>query len=474
MDCFLDVFYFMRRGWVSVLLRNAANTGFDPKVDFATGSYPVSVSVGDFNGDGKADLAIANLISSTVSVLLNNSAATASLTILPPDTTAPTVTLFTPTDNATAVAVGTNIVLTFSEAIQKGTGLIQLHSGSATGTVIESFDAASSNRLALSGNTLTIDPTNNLANNTQYFVTFDSGSVKDLAGNNYAGISSYDFTTIAAISSASTISDILSVGMSPDNSELLIKFNSGELLVVPSSQGGAVTLGNTTYSTADITQHTAPQAVFSSLGNHQKSYVLPDLFTGPASLNLKYQLIDASVNAVIVGSTDNDFIKLGGSGNKAVSGGGGNNVIDGGTGSTFISGGGTTSNSNTFFLDGRANGTTWSTIADFHFNQDHATIWGWLAGVSKIDTLFTDANTGGASGYTGLTLHFDNLLPDGSSNSTRNPNLNSITLSGHTLAEFGASSLADLNTQIANGTNSHFLVGQTHDTYGDHGYLWIN
>jgi Ca2+-binding RTX toxin-like protein len=255
---------------------------------------------------------------------------------------------------------------------------------------------------------------------------------------------------------------------------LLIKFNSGELLVVPSSQGGAVTLGNKTYTTADITQHSAPQAVYTSLGNNQKSYVLPELYTGPASLHLKYQLIDNSANAVIIGSTDNDFIKLGGTGNKAVSGGGGNNVIDGGTGSTFISGGGTTDNSNTFFLDGRAPGTSWSTITDFHLNHDYVTIWGWLAGVSKVDTLFTDVDTGGATSYTGLTLHFNNLLPDGSSSSATNTKLNSITLSGHSLAEFGASSLVDLNKQIANGTNTHFIIGQTHDSLGDHGYLWIH
>jgi Domain of unknown function (DUF4347)/FG-GAP-like repeat/Cadherin-like/FG-GAP repeat len=61
---------------VSVLLRNAANTGFDPKVDFATGSLPISVSCGDFNGDGKTDLAVANVSSNTVSVLLRNIANT--------------------------------------------------------------------------------------------------------------------------------------------------------------------------------------------------------------------------------------------------------------------------------------------------------------------------------------------------------------------------------------------------------------
>ena len=111
------------------------------------------------------------------------------------DTTAPTVTSFSPTDAATSVAVGANIVLTFSEAIVRGTGTITLRSGSTTGAVVESFDAANSNRLTFSGSTLTIDPTNNLANNTSYFVTFASGAVKDTAGNAYAGTSSYDFQT---------------------------------------------------------------------------------------------------------------------------------------------------------------------------------------------------------------------------------------------------------------------------------------
>ncbi len=43
---------------------------FLPKTDFATGIFPVSVAVGDLNGDGKPDLAVANTGASTVSVLL--------------------------------------------------------------------------------------------------------------------------------------------------------------------------------------------------------------------------------------------------------------------------------------------------------------------------------------------------------------------------------------------------------------------
>ncbi len=59
---------------VSVFLRNATNTGFDAKVDVATGSGSSLIAVGDFNNDGKADFAVANqsIDSDTVSVLLRN------------------------------------------------------------------------------------------------------------------------------------------------------------------------------------------------------------------------------------------------------------------------------------------------------------------------------------------------------------------------------------------------------------------
>lgn len=57
---------------ISVLLGNGDGT-FQPFVDYATASEPVAVAVGDFNGDGKLDLATANFgnfAGRTVSVLL--------------------------------------------------------------------------------------------------------------------------------------------------------------------------------------------------------------------------------------------------------------------------------------------------------------------------------------------------------------------------------------------------------------------
>ena len=58
------------------VLRNTSSPGnisFAAKVDFTTGSSPESVSVGDLDGDGKADLAVANYFSNSVSVLRNTS-----------------------------------------------------------------------------------------------------------------------------------------------------------------------------------------------------------------------------------------------------------------------------------------------------------------------------------------------------------------------------------------------------------------
>jgi hypothetical protein len=60
-------------GTVSVLLGNGDGT-FQAAVPpyYTVGTTPVSIAVGDFNGDGCPDLAVANLNSSNISVLINN------------------------------------------------------------------------------------------------------------------------------------------------------------------------------------------------------------------------------------------------------------------------------------------------------------------------------------------------------------------------------------------------------------------
>jgi hypothetical protein len=266
-----------------------------------------------------------------------------------------------------------------------------------------------------------------------------------------------------------SIDDIQAAGLSADGSMLVLKFDSNEVVFL-SVESTGFSLAGVGYTPQQIIDQFTLRPAFTYFLNNTTAYLLPDLFAGDASLGLLYQWIDTSADAVLVGSNFADFIVLQGTGNKAVNGAGGADVIDGGTGSTFVSGG-TAGDADTFFLDGRAPGVSWSTITDFELGLDKATIWGWKEGVSSV--LAVDAE-GGASGYTGLTLHFKNLLPDGALDTDTNESLNSITLTDKTLADFGASSLEELNAQIASQTNDHFRVGQTVDAYGEHGYLFIS
>ena len=131
------------------------------------------------------------------------------------DTTAPSVAAFSPLDGAIGVDPAANILLTFRETIQRGTGTIQLRVGSATGPITESFEAATSNRLSLSGGRLTINPTSNLAPNTRYFLTLPAGSITDQVGNPFAGTSTYDFRS-ANVVSGGPANDILSFSATVD------------------------------------------------------------------------------------------------------------------------------------------------------------------------------------------------------------------------------------------------------------------
>ncbi|NTU53697.1 MAG: DUF4347 domain-containing protein, partial [Chlorobiaceae bacterium] len=192
----------IQRGTGMIELRSGSATGTVIEFINAATSNRLTISGAALTIDPASNLAnntqyFLILPSGTVKDLAgNNYAGTSSYDFTTPDTILPSVTSYNPSDGATGVALSNNITVTFNESIQRGTGTIELRSGSATGTVIESFNAASSNRLTISGAALTIDPASYLASNTHYFLTFASGTIKDLAGNNYAGTSTYDFTTL--------------------------------------------------------------------------------------------------------------------------------------------------------------------------------------------------------------------------------------------------------------------------------------
>ena len=129
------------------------------------------------------------------------------------DTAPPTLSSASPSDEATAVAIGSNLVLTFSEAIVKGIGTLVLKT--SAGTVVESFNVATSSSVTVSGSTLTVNPTNDFAYSTGYRLEIPAGAVEDTAGNSYAGTTTYNFTTAAAAddyAASTATSGTLSVG----------------------------------------------------------------------------------------------------------------------------------------------------------------------------------------------------------------------------------------------------------------------
>ncbi len=128
------------------------------------------------------------------------------------------------------------------------------------------------------------------------------------------------------------------------------------------------------------------------------SELTPELYDGPVSY-LTYQLISDGSQSILFGSTENDFLKLG-DGDDAVNGSDGHDVLDGGSGSNFLTGG---NGNDTFFLQGRGNDTTWSTVTDFT-SGDNVTVWGWEDGVSQLIEAVEDA---GAEDFKGATYHYD-------------------------------------------------------------------
>jgi hypothetical protein len=116
--------------------------------------------------------------------------------------TPPLVPTFSPKDNAYYVAVTANLVATFSETIQKGTGNIIIHR--ADGTVFETINVTSA-AVTLSGGKVTINPVNNFVAGAGYHVRIDSTAFRNNANQFYAGISDPTVWNFTALPDLATV-----------------------------------------------------------------------------------------------------------------------------------------------------------------------------------------------------------------------------------------------------------------------------
>ena len=154
------------REYMIQALINGANASTGSASDRAVLNNKTTVGLAysnaGLNDTVDATTVMENVTASTLSVTLALSAV------------APTLSSSTPADNAAAVGVGDNIVLTFNEEVELGTGNIVLKN--AADAVIETFNVvtglgSAGGRVTASGAVVTINPGNSLTAGTAFNLT---------------------------------------------------------------------------------------------------------------------------------------------------------------------------------------------------------------------------------------------------------------------------------------------------------------
>lgn len=177
------------------------------------------------------------------------------------DAIAPTLASTSPADEATNVLISSDLVATFNEPVQAGTGNIILKRTSDD-FVIETFNVATSLRISFASNQLTINPSSNLTGGTGYYVQIDSTAVVDLSTNAFAGISDTTTWNFTADGTAPTLTSLSPASPATPHvgTRLLAQFNE------PIQAGtGSVTVhkssDNSVVETIDVTTPGATVAI---------------------------------------------------------------------------------------------------------------------------------------------------------------------------------------------------------------------
>ena len=115
--------------------------------------------------------------------------------------TIPILSSSTPADDAPGVAVDANIVLNFSENVNAVSGNITIKKTTGDAPV-ETISVTSGQVTGSGSSQITINPSSNFDNNTEYYVLIDATAFDDADGRSYAGISS---TTALSFTTTNTV-----------------------------------------------------------------------------------------------------------------------------------------------------------------------------------------------------------------------------------------------------------------------------
>lgn len=171
------------------------------------------------------------------------------------DTTPPAIAALTPADDSTGVV--DDLSIEFNEAVQLATtGEIRIRQLSDD-TVVETI-AVTSAQVSVSSDTVTIDPSSDLAENTDFYVEIDAGAIEDTSGNAFAGIdddTTWNFTTASAEVIDVVINEILfdpASGLDGDaNGDGTRDFAEDEFIEIVNNGSSAVDISGWTLSDDD-------------------------------------------------------------------------------------------------------------------------------------------------------------------------------------------------------------------------------
>lgn len=115
------------------------------------------------------------------------------------DKISPEITTYFPAHQAINVQPADNLVLTFDEKVFPVTSKNIVIRNAADNQIVETIAVTQAN-VSITNETVTVNPTLDLAHNTTYSIQIDAGAFTDVAGNAYKGITnntSWNFTTSA-------------------------------------------------------------------------------------------------------------------------------------------------------------------------------------------------------------------------------------------------------------------------------------
>ena len=177
-----------------------------------TGTCNYTVQAGDTSSDLTVS-SISGTIADTASNAMVNFVPTTNLAAnkaLVIDTLNPTLQSLAPADNETNFSPTSVFLMTFNQAVDVETGNITIKKTFDDSTV-ETIDVTSGLVTGTGTTVITIDPSTNLSDLTEYYILVDATAFDDAAGNSYAGISSTTaWSFITGDINAPTISSISS------------------------------------------------------------------------------------------------------------------------------------------------------------------------------------------------------------------------------------------------------------------------